>query len=409
MIFLKTIPYEDQMNKIQQIMREINKGRVVFKEKYDPTPLGLIDECITSNKECNIYQDLCDLINDKKCNIILPKYNLITGKENELTYYSKIADEIIRNKRISFLILNSTSFVSFSEINFNINDNEIILLKSLLKTYFNKPLIKIPKNKYINHTTYDDAQSMKEYKKDTHEYINNIKDDAIFNISFCNTTFPTELKSVWQKTFIEGTNEIIYNSNEIYCTYQPLIDLYANKYKTILTLQTIKNDLYEEYQKYTQIYYNKLIQINGKEGNNVIINKILDHQISLNTAIMINGYKLVIFDLWLLAIRYKLPIIIFANRKLAETHSTTPFLKLYGGINDNYALIIINKGPQYKLITHDSIDETGVVNSDSYNYFFKIDYIISNKSINKIKKHIESTLNSEDVINNFLEKYDTTS
>jgi hypothetical protein len=124
---------------------------------------------------------------------------------------------------------------------------------------------------------------------------------------------------------------------------------------------------------------------------------------------MINGYKLVIFDLWLLAIRYKLPIIIFANRKLAETHSTTPFLKLYGGINDNYALIIINKGPQYKLITHDSIDETGVVNSDSYNYFFKIDYIISNKSINKIKKHIESTLNSEDVINNFLEKYDTTS
>merc|ERR1711998_368901 len=84
----------------------------------------------------------------------IPKINLINKNDNEKIYFSKISDELIRYIRIKEFIFESKTFLSFNEIKFDLNDDEIILLQSLLtQDYFENIEIMNP-NPYINYNSY---------------------------------------------------------------------------------------------------------------------------------------------------------------------------------------------------------------------------------------------------------------
>jgi hypothetical protein len=109
-----------------------------------------VSTCIVKdNDKCKDTPNLCMVTETGKCNLILPEKNLITNKENEPIYFGRMADELIRYNRIKSFMLQPQTYLSFGNIGYNLRDNEIIMLLSLLtQEYFE---INIPTviNKYF--------------------------------------------------------------------------------------------------------------------------------------------------------------------------------------------------------------------------------------------------------------------
>ena len=102
--------------------------------------------------------------------------NLINGKKNEDVYFGRLADELVRYDRIKTFMFNPNSFISlsFSDIKYNLNENEIILLHSLLTEGYFDDLVEVKKNPYIKNNTFETGQPLK-----TQTYANTIKKNQL--------------------------------------------------------------------------------------------------------------------------------------------------------------------------------------------------------------------------------------
>jgi len=87
--------------------------------------------------------------------LLIPKTNLLSNLDNKEIYYSKLADELIRYVRIKQFMFKPKMFLSFTNLDYNLNENEIILLQSLLTQDYFDDLIPDNKSKYISFTSYD--------------------------------------------------------------------------------------------------------------------------------------------------------------------------------------------------------------------------------------------------------------
>ena len=71
--------------------------------------------------------------------IIIPKKHLINDVDNEKIYYGRVADELLRYKFIRDFLLKPQVYLSLNKIDYNLKENEIILLDTLLtQEYFEK-------------------------------------------------------------------------------------------------------------------------------------------------------------------------------------------------------------------------------------------------------------------------------
>lgn len=145
--------YKDKFIKIRSILEEIITPHVHF-EDYDEKILNEIHEVRVCNKElCDDEKNRYCLSSGDKCQLKIPKTNLIHGGDNINIYYGKIADEFVRYSRISSFILKKKSLMSFQEIEYDLNENEIILLESLVDDYYSD-IDDILLNKYVKQTTF---------------------------------------------------------------------------------------------------------------------------------------------------------------------------------------------------------------------------------------------------------------
>jgi hypothetical protein len=117
---------------------------------------------------------VCAVSNNGKCSLILPEKNLITGKLNSEIYYEKIADELIRYSRIRSFMFQPQSYLSFGNIGYNLRDDEIILIQSLLTQEYFERLIPMNSNKYVSKISIYSAKPIV-----TQFYDNKVKNSEI--------------------------------------------------------------------------------------------------------------------------------------------------------------------------------------------------------------------------------------
>ena len=115
---------------------------------------------ITNCDKCS--ENYCLTTDEGECELLLPEYNLINKLDNRIVYFTKMADQILRYTRIQQFILNPNKYLNLSNINYEINDDEKLLLVSKLTDYLAtiKNLEEIESNRYIINMAYDNT-SMK--------------------------------------------------------------------------------------------------------------------------------------------------------------------------------------------------------------------------------------------------------
>ena len=139
----------------------------------DVLSISKISLCLNMNKKTCETNTACLSEKGGNCKLLIPGKNLLSENDNEDIYYGRMADELIRYGNIRSFVFEPKKFIAFQDIGYNLKDNEILLLESIIlsdEENFLKNLIPIEKNKYVKHPqTFYSAQPI-----DTIPYSNTI-------------------------------------------------------------------------------------------------------------------------------------------------------------------------------------------------------------------------------------------
>jgi hypothetical protein len=408
--------YTQKLNNITLLLKELVKDKIKFIG--DSNYYKLINElstCLVKNDEsCKEDNNLCMISETKKngnenvdniCSLILPKNNLITYKENEVIYFGKMADELIRYSRINSFILQPQTFLSFGNIGYNLRKDEIIMLQSLLTQEYFESLIPAIINNYVEYNSYDEAEPITRQIYDNIVKISDIKEKSVNELKneTCIKKKHNKISILtWQGCFPDNFKEIEYSKN-ITCTFNCVIDIIEKKTSEQLDSSQIKNVLFEEYKKYLNNYYNKIVDILIEEGKKTLGEQLKNEMITFGDFLYNDNYFLSPFDIWLLVNKYKIPTIFLSSYNLLQTsYEKNIFVAYSDNIDDlgeKYCFLIIPK------LRNESIPGYKIVENNRKEYFTSInDFMDSNKNdecINTIKIAIENKID----INKYLEQF----
>ena len=346
--------YSEKLTTITGLLHDLVGEKIQFTGNDDfYKSINEVSTCVVKDEAaCSATPNLC-VTEKNSCNLILPNKNIITGHENEDIYYGRMADELIRYNRIRSFMFQPKSYLSFSNINYNLNDTEIILIQSLLLQYFDT-LTPAPINKYTRTISYDEAQPIT-----SQVYDNSVPslDHAIGrkNERVCNKTTNEHITSgVWKSCFPANYSEVEYSKFN-YCTFTFIIDLIEKKTGTLLTINQVKNELFDEYRAYLGEYQDKIVDILILEGKKTLGDQVNAATLSFQSFLYTDNYFLTALDLWLLVSKYKIPTIFISQKWILQTKYEKHEFVGYGDIGDKFTFIVIPAFrpeivPGYKLI-----------------------------------------------------------
>ena len=328
-----TVVYLQKLKEVDALLRELMAQSVEFS-MYEPNLITDIVNCQTLTGDKCSANKFCLEKQDGSCALLIPKVNLINGTDNEVVYFGKLADELIRYNRIKSFIFQPNVFLSFTHVKYNLTDNEIILLQSLLTQEYFEGLIIAPLNKYIKHNTFDTAQPLK-----TQNYLNELASVSVAgpsvavagpsvagpkasvaksSVSELKCPQPTSIlitSPYWKPIFPENSIEVIFHESPAICTFDIMLLLLKN---SKLSKTDLKETLIEEYLFYNTDYKFEIIQALKLQGKHKLSKKLINKETTLANLIMSEDYYATNLDLWLLAKHYDLPIIFFSGTELME-------------------------------------------------------------------------------------------
>lgn len=313
--------YLDKLKYIMKELKELTKQRVQFIN-YDEEELYLLDRISSCSdpETCNDYA-YCET-KGGICALRIPKYHLISGRDNELIYLARVADELLRYDNIRDYLLSYSTLLSLGQNNYKLNKTEIIIPESVLfTTYFDNVTIK-PINPYVRHSIYNTTfPSISQIT-----YDNTVTETVEPAVEVpppsktCQTTvkdiIPTE---VWFKYLPRGSKKIeTVESAE--CIGNLILSVFNNftgLQATLSELKSILADIYVSQSKFETIILTTL-RLQGKKK---LLEKVgTEGGPTLSEVIMSNEYYFTNLDIIELAKKYKIPILMISSRKLKENN-----------------------------------------------------------------------------------------
>ena len=137
------------------LLKKLISSAIVFQE-IDPKFLSVLQEISSCNFECD-KKKYCIMKEDGECQLIIPKYNLVMGMENEQLYYGRISDEILRFQRVRNFMLEPKHFLNLINTEYKINKDEILILETFLKTELLSDMPIFNTDEYVQNINYEIA------------------------------------------------------------------------------------------------------------------------------------------------------------------------------------------------------------------------------------------------------------
>jgi len=350
-----TLLYLNKLRNIEKLLRELTINDIVFTN-YSSKKLYELDEitsCFMNSIETCNTKKFCLSDDNGECKLSIPKKNQINRKDNEKIYFGRMADELIRYSRIKSFMFKTNSFLSFAELKYNLRDNEIILLHSqLTQDYFDDMIIAY-NNPYIKYNTYDDTQPII-----TQSYTNVVEKQKIIENDEqqyqCKKPTITTINGKWKSLLPVNSRELIFNDEQHICSFDIILTLIKQiDSKNRITHLELKEILATEYNKLYEKNATKILAILTSQGKGNMSKKLMNGELTIESMIINEEYYATNIDIWILAVKFNVPIIFISSTKLIENDKhllvanpdksdTYFFIKSPGVRKDNI--------PQYRLM-----------------------------------------------------------
>ena len=359
--------YLKKIRSIEQLLRQLMAQHIVFHdyEEKDLLALSTISNCYGNCKNkpyCQKKSPINESDNDSDCALKVPRTNLINQKSNEVFYFGKLADEIVRYSRIKTFIFNPKNVLTFTTLKYNLRDNEIILLQSLLTQEYFQDLVAAPVNPYISSNTYETTQPItSQIYSPVESYEQFIQPDIVINKEICKTTVKDKIASSrWQPIFPLKCKELLFHSDPRSCSFMAMLTIIQN-YNAVnnnVTKNSMKEILAEEYVKLYEKYDRTLLDILKAQGKKLLSNQVNEKQLNLSDLIISEDYYATNLDIWILIVHFNIPVIFISETSLLENSKSYMVANSIGGNSEYYFLkmsaSLLDKPPIYTLITDDN-------------------------------------------------------
>jgi hypothetical protein len=260
-------------------------------------------------------KNLCLSTNKQMC---VPAKHLVSDIDNEKLYFSRICDELLRYNRIRLFILDAGKFLNITDVDYLINDNEIVMLHSLLTPAELDNLIPIVTNNYINHISRNfanpyngshsspDVMLTAQYADSPTATLNILQTDCILSITPVSSS---GLKN-WRKILHENAVEHI-SKYTTQCSFYILMLIMKEHLDITENIYQIKTRLCLYYKPLIESHLLRVCNLLEKQGKRQLVNMLKRKAITIETMIMNDNYIITAMDLWVVANALRLPIIIF--------------------------------------------------------------------------------------------------
>lgn len=272
----------DKLNQMYSFLTKTYKDKIMFKEINQINDIQILNKCIYDCMSTKCKKRLCDLI--------IPVHNLVTGAKNDIIYFSRLSDEILRYKLIHNFMLKHDTYLPFYDTKYKINKNEILITKNLLDQYFDN-IEPLQKHENITYNHVNPNLQTIHKNMNYSEYISNQ------DCSYVKKIIDTR-KLLFDYPLLK---EKIYINSSI-CTVQIIIDIIHDYTNQSMDYNSIRQLLLKLYKKYPS---ENILSILYKEGKPIS---------SLN-YILENKYYFTPFDLKVLSDHFNLPIINITSKE----------------------------------------------------------------------------------------------
>lgn len=317
--------------------------------------------------------------------LLVPKNNLLSNLDNEDIYFSKIADELIRYNRIKQFMFKPKMFLSFTDLKYDLNNDEIILLQSLMTNEYFDDLVPAVTSKYISFNTYDTTEPSITQKYDN-EYLIPIEQDVasvateppnvakegprvekldeyikrapaekrpfkIYN------NCPVSIKEIFSKLkmkFRGGYKDVNFSFNTPNCTFDVALTMINNIITTPIDIIGVKQQLIQKYQELFSSYPREIVNMFDYYGYMAESKELAAGRLSIENMIMSENYYIMNFDLMVISSMYDIPLTLIAPRVYRENNNE--YLSM--NVKSGYTFIIRTSGvnkykpglPKFKMI-----------------------------------------------------------
>jgi hypothetical protein len=149
--------YSNKLSKIIELMKRTLSKYVGFI-KYSKETLKTIGEvsgCVYKDDKTCSSKKYCIKEHGGLCKLLLPQQNLMYNSiDNSIAYYGKLTDEIIRYERVKLFMFEPSKYLTFQETKYNLYDDEIILLESLITQEYFENLDPVDPNPFVTNTHF---------------------------------------------------------------------------------------------------------------------------------------------------------------------------------------------------------------------------------------------------------------
>ena len=314
----QSLTYYSKLRQVNTKLRSLLERYVRFTD-LDVDIIGQIQtvtNCHTLESDKCGEKPYC-LTTDEKCIMLIPRENLISGIDNEAMYYGRLSDEIVRYSRIRSFIFEPRAFLAFSDLKYNLGDDEIILLQSLLTQDYFDDLVPRTENRYVRYNTYDTAEPL-----DGQVYsdvVNTSKAVKGPEKAKCGKPKLVAVAGKWAKAFPDGSKELVFPDTPSNCTFEIVQTLLQVMKLPNLTQNQIREILGEEYSEIVEGYMAEMLGVLRTEGKSLIAKQIELGQLSIMDAVMLDTYYLTTIDLWVIARKFDIPLVLYSATKFPET------------------------------------------------------------------------------------------
>jgi len=327
---IKQWMYRTRLGHIEKILRGLAKNHVEFVLANKDMDF-LAFENVMICRPGDTTKRYCIAKNGKQ-RILIPKRHLYANPEgefvdNERLYYRRMADELLRYKRIQFFVLESN--INIPNTNYNIDFSEMLILNSQLSSEYFTQLVPHKRQMNITHDMgnpyitqkYADRIPHKEQMKlaAIKEAVIPLQSDQPECIK--KTAFvPGNTNNIWIQRLPPNTQENVYHTSAA-CTFAVVLDIIdkIDKIEKRETQTSLKQILLDKYRGLfeNEANFQKVLAIWGKEGKKAIVTQLRKKAITIDEAILNEEYYLTNLDIWIIASHLDLPIILF-NIRLAD-------------------------------------------------------------------------------------------
>jgi hypothetical protein len=370
-----SIFYKDKLKRVNDIMKEITKDKVGF-QAFDQATLdtfGEISNCFQDQDgKCvsDPSKKYCLTTDDGICKTLFPKTNLLSKNDNEVGYFIRIVDELIRYRRIRLFLLHPKTVLNITNNDYKILQTELFLLESLLNHDYFRDLIPFNSNKHVMNIHYDAAKPAITQKysdavliKDQELLMNTQTNTGALDEYILDCIEETKANVIgnnksgsWRLVFPPNTKEIVFG-NSIVCSYIPMIYVLQKHLKAPITIENIKKSLWNGYSQLTELYYDKIVSILRKQGKRELMDLVKKSGKTLEHVILSDAYYITDMDWWILSRISQMPLFLFSSTTLKYLETGLDWLVLYkGAMNAKYYFVRspvdvgLDKPPAYHVV-----------------------------------------------------------